>query len=251
MDPELCLAVELFIDLAAWLREKPRPPMGDTFEEWLFWHIPAGEHYRSSRQGVARMEVPCSRPRFDLVLWQSLLEHPDLVIERQGVRLGVECKSLEASAGFVESGSGMPCRTTIDFNSTVPCGRERYKGKFHRYKALKGQPLRIFYAMGLYGEVEGENRVLSLLLVDGNYTNRDYRLHEEHRNISRGGFGSYGDGRIRDRKMYIFPNPLNDEDLVGSVSLIVEEKNLTDSFPQLDLKITKVKRTPTDVKYLF
>jgi hypothetical protein len=105
--------------------------------------------------------------------------------------------------------------------------------------------------MGLYGEVEGENRVLSLLLVDGNYINRDYRLHEEHRNISRGGFGSYGDGRIRDRKMYIFPNPLNDEDLVGSVSLIVEEKNLTDSFPQLDLKITKVKRTPTDVKYLF
>jgi len=57
MDPELRLAVELFIDLATRLREEPRPPMGDAFEEWLFWHTPAGEHYRSSRQGVARMVV--------------------------------------------------------------------------------------------------------------------------------------------------------------------------------------------------
>jgi hypothetical protein len=251
MDPELRLAVELFIDLATRLREEPRPPMDDAFEEWLFWHTPAGEHYRSSRQGVARMEAPSGQLRFDLVVWQSLLEHPDLVVEREGVQLGVECKSLEASAGFVESGSGVPCRTTIDFNSTVPCGQERYKGKFQRYLGLKGQPLRIFYALGLYGEVEDENRVLSFLLVDGNYINRDYRLHEEHRNISRGGFGSYGDGRIRERKMYIFPNLLIDEDLVDSMSLIVEENNLTASFSQLALTITRVRRTLASAEYPF
>ncbi|MBM4429991.1 MAG: hypothetical protein FJ026_06515 [Chloroflexi bacterium] len=128
MDPELHLAAELFVTMATRLREEPRPPMGDSFEEWLFWHTPASEHYRSSRQGVARLEMPSARQQFDLVLWQSLLEHPDLVLQREQVQLGVECKSLEASAGFVELGSGIPCRTTIDFNSTVPCGRERYKG---------------------------------------------------------------------------------------------------------------------------
>lgn len=251
MDAGLRIAVELFIDLATHLREEPQSPMGDSFEEWLFWHTPAAERYRSARQGVARVEVPSDQRRFDLILWQSLLEHPDLVLEREGVPLGIECKSLAASAQFVETGSGVPCRTTIDFNSTVPCGQENYKGKFQPYIPLKGKPMRLFYALGLYGEIEDENRVLSFLLVDGNYLNRDYKLHQEHRNISRGGFGSYGDGRIRERKMYIFPNPLTDEDLVGSVSLITEEKNLAAAFPQLSYVMTKIKRTPTGLEYPF
>ncbi|MBM4429990.1 MAG: hypothetical protein FJ026_06510 [Chloroflexi bacterium] len=125
------------------------------------------------------------------------------------------------------------------------------KGKFSPYANLRGQQLRLFYALGLYGEIEDESRVLSFLLVDGNYVNRDYRLHEEHLNVSRGGFGSYGDGRIRERKMYIFPNPLTDEDLVGSVSLILEEKNLTVDFPQLSTAMTKIRRTPAGVEYPF
>jgi hypothetical protein len=84
VDSELRLAAELFVTLATFLREEPRPPMGDSSEEWLFWHIPAGAHYRSSRQGVARMEMLSDQRRFDLALWQSLLEHPDLVAEREG-----------------------------------------------------------------------------------------------------------------------------------------------------------------------
>ena len=251
MEPELRLAAELFIELATFMREKPWPPMGDSFEEWLFWHTPAAERYRSARQGVARVEVPSEQRRFDLILWQSLLEHPDMVLEREGIQLGVECKSLAASARFIETGSGVPCRTTIDFNSTVPCGQEHYKGKFQRYASLKGQPLRTFYALALYGEVSDESRVISLLLVDGNYINRDYKLHREHRNISRGGFGSYGDGRIRERKMYIFPNPLTDQDLLGSVSLIVEVEDLTTDFPQLFCALTKVRQTPAGVEYPF
>jgi hypothetical protein len=251
MDTELCLAVELFIELATFMREEPRPPMGDSFEEWLFWRTPAAKRYRSARQGVARVEVPSDQRCFDLILWQSLLEHPDLVLEREEAQLGVECKSLAASAGFIETGSGVPCRTTIDFNSTVPCGQEHYKGKFRHYAALKGQPLRTFYALALYGEIEDESHVLSFLLVDGNYINRDYGLHQEHRNISRGGFGSYGDGRIRERKMYIFPNPLTDEDLVSSMSLIAEAGDLVADFPQLSCVMTKVRRTPVGMEYLF
>jgi len=250
MEPER-MAVELFIALATYLQKEPRPPMGDSFEEWLFWRIPAAERYRSARQGVARIEIPTSERRFDVALWQSLLEHPDLVVERDGVCLGIECKPLAASARFIELGSGVPCRTTIDFNSTVPCGQENYKGKFERYSSLKSRPTRTFYALGLYGEVEDENRVLSLLLVDGHYINRDYRLHQEHRNVSRGGFGSYGDGRVRERKMYIFPNPLTDSDLIGSICLVTEMEDLKADYPQLTYVMTKVRHTPAGEKYPF
>lgn len=253
MRPELHWMAQLFIPLARSLQQEPQPPMGDSFEEWLFWLIPAQEKYRSSRQGVAKVEAEASAssPLFDLVLWQSLLEYPDFVLEREGSYLGIECKSLEASAPFLEMGQGMPCRTTIDFNSTVPCGQERYRGKFVQYAPLRGQAIPVFYALGLYGEVDGEDRVLSVLFVDGNYINRDCSLHQAHRNISRDGFGSYGDGGIRERKMYIFPNPMTDPDLVGTVSLVAEGDDLTSTYPDLDWMMTKVRRTPAGEEHPF
>jgi len=242
MAAESLLAAEVFIQVAACLRREPCPPMGDSFEEWLFWRVPAIEHYRSSREGVAKVEIPRAESRFDVILWQSLLEHPDLVLEHETTCLGVECKSLEASPQFVATRNGVPCRTTIDFNSTVPCGKEFFKGKFSRYAHLRGQPITVFYALCLYGEVEGEMRLLSFLMMDGNYINRDHTLHQEHRNISRRGFGSYGDGSIRERKMYLFPNPLTDPDLVGGVALVAEQEDLTAVFPQLMLVMQKVRR---------
>ncbi|MGD9101640.1 MAG: hypothetical protein PVF45_14260 [Anaerolineae bacterium] len=247
MLPECRLAVELFTVIATELQK----PLGDSFEEWFFWQVPATESYRSARQGVARVQVPVASPRFDLVLWQSLLEYPDFVLEHKGACLGIECKSLRASRRFVETRQGTPCRTTIDFNSTVPCGQESYKGKFKRYASLKGQPITSFYALGLYGKVEDEDRILSFLLVDGNYINRDFTLHQTHRNTSRGGFGSYGDGRIRERKMYIFPNPLTDQDLVGGTALVMEQADLATAFPQLMQTSTKVRRTPAGEEYPF
>jgi len=219
--------------------------MGDTFEEWLFWHTPAKQHFRSSRAGVAEIAIsPSGPPLFDVAVWQSQLEHPDIVVRAGTMILGIECKSLEASSQFLTSGTGIPTRTTIDFNSTVPCGLENYKGKFKGYAALRGQPIRTFYALALYGEVDGENRVVTFLLVDGNYINRDYELHQTHLNISRPGFGSYGDGQIRERKMYIFPNPLTDDDLKGTVTLIVEESEIEKRVPELNFVGTKTKYTP-------
>jgi hypothetical protein len=251
MYPEERLAAELFIEVASKFQGEPHPPLGDNFEEWFFWQVPTAERHRSARQGVARVEAPMAPARFDLVLWQSLLEHPDFVLEHKGIHLGVECKSLEASPRFVETGNGVPCRTTLDFNSTVPCGRENFKGKFKRYASQKAQPIAVFYALGLYGETEDESYVLSFLLVDGNYINRDYSLHQQHQNISRGGFGSYGDGRIRERKMYIFPNPLTDQDLIGSVALVMEQPDLMATFPQLMQTAAKVRRTPAGEEYPF
>jgi hypothetical protein len=251
MRPQEQVIVELFIEIATKFQEKSYHPLGDNFEEWFFWQVLAAERYRFARQGVARVEVPTELPHFDLALWQSLLEHPDFVLEHKGFHLGVECKSLAASPRFVESGAGVPCRTTLDFNSTVPCGQESYRGKFERYAALRGQPITTFYALGLYGQVEDEDCMLSFLLVDGNYINRDYTLHRQHRNTSQGGFGSYGDGRIRERKMYIFPNPLTDQDLVGSVALVMEQADLVKAFPELVQVATRVRRTPTGEEFPF
>jgi hypothetical protein len=245
------MATNLFVHIANQFIRVPRPPMGDSFEEWLFWHTPSHKHFRSARQGVAELDVPSPKPIFDLALWQSLLEHSDLVIEEGSVRLGVECKSLEASPNFISTGNGVPCRTTIDFNSTVPCGQENFKGKFQPYRELRGKPLRTFYALALYGEVGGENKVLSFILADGNYLNRDYKLHQEHKNISRPGFGSYGDGQIRERKMYIFPNPLTDDDLKGTISLVSENSKLIQDFPDLVPVMTKIKRSSSGTKYPF
>jgi len=120
LDPGIRIISELFVDVASYLQVEPRPPMGDNFEEWVFWHILASEHYRSARQGVARLDIPIETPRFERTLWQSLLEHPDLVVERKGAYVGVECKSLEASPQFVEVGTGVPCRTTTDCVKTPP-----------------------------------------------------------------------------------------------------------------------------------
>lgn len=251
MNPELELASKMFIELARHFRHGPAK-MGDTFEEWLFWNIPATSHFRSSRQGVAEVQVPrVSVPIAEIVLWQSLLEHPDIVLEGRAIHLGIECKSLEASQNFVATRVGIPCRTTIDFNSTVPCGLENFKGKFVTFHHLKGKPLRLFYACALYGEIGRENHIISLLMVDGNYLNRDYQLHLEHRNISRPGFGSYGDGQIRERKMYLFPNPMTDDSMKGTVSLVIEDANVSRAFPQLNRVGTKVKTTPEGKKFPF
>ncbi len=251
MDSEKHLAAKLFISLATTFLEATYPPLGESFEEWFFWQVPAIEHYRSARYGVAKVEVPTASPQFDLILWQSLLEHPDFVLEHQGIRLGVECKSLAASSRFVDTGDGLPCRTTIDFNSTVPCGQENYKGKYKPFASLRGQPITVFYALGLYGRIESENRLMAFLLVDGNYINRDYALHQQHRNLSRGGFGSYGDGRVRERKMYIFPNPLTDQDLLGRVALITEESDLASTHRELTLVTIKYRLTPIGDEFPF
>jgi len=251
MRSEKRLAAQLFVSLATTFLETTHPPLGESFEEWFFWQTPAAEHYRSTRHGVARVEVPTALAQFDLILWQSLLEHPDFVLEHQGIRLGIECKSLAASSRFVDTGDGPPCRTTIDFNSTVPCGQENYKGKYKPYASLRGQPITVFYALGLYGKIEDENRLVAFLLVDGNYINRDYALHRQHRNLSRGGFGSYGDGRVRERKMYIFPNPLTDQDLLGKIALVTEEPDLASTFPRLTLVTVKHRRTPAGDEFPF
>ena len=51
--------------------------------------------------------------------------------------------------------------------------------------------------------------------------------------------------------MYIFPNPLTDPDLVGSVALVVEQGDLLTAFPQLLQVMVKARRTLAGEEYPF
>ncbi len=52
--------------------------------------------------------------------------------------------------------------------------------------------------------------------------NADHALAESHANEAIHGFGSYGDGFIRNRKMYVFPHLFSiDSDAIGRCRLVV------------------------------
>lgn len=131
---------------------------------------------------------------------QGRNSHPDYILSAGDQAEGLEVKSLE-NRGVGRDPSAAPCRNDVDFNSSVPCGLIK----------LKDKKIRCYYAFVLYESDPASDlhvNGIAIALVDGNFLNRDFDLSAGHRNISKGGFGSYGDAFIRTRKMYRFPNPL-------------------------------------------
>jgi hypothetical protein len=53
--------------------------------------------------------------------------------------------------------------------------------------------------------------IVSLILIDGDFLNYDFELHKESKysNYTEYNHGPYGEGSVRHRKMYTYPNPLN------------------------------------------
>lgn len=89
---------------------------------------------------------------------------------------------------------GWPGRENdYDCNSQVPTG-------LHNNRI-------IYYVFGRYpSKNQGEQYpVLDLVICHGDFLNCDH--YYIHKNKSLSGFGSYGDLKIRDRKMYIAPTP--------------------------------------------
>jgi hypothetical protein len=112
---------------------------------------------------------------------------------------------------------GKPARKDYDSNSTIPSGRREDRD--------------VFLVFFLYtGSGPALRTVHSLCIAHTDLINADHRLAESHVNEAIHGFGSYGDGFIRNRKMYVFPHPFSiDPGAVGSCRLIVPgEWGLTD-----------------------
>lgn len=131
---------------------------------------------------------------------QGRNSHPDYILTSNSISQGLEVKSLECRQKDKDLKIA-PCRTDVDFNSCIPCGFIKFREK----------KLKCYYAFILY-ESDAKSSLhvkgVSIAFVDGDFLNRDFDLAVGHRNVSEGGFGSYGDAFIRTRKMYRFPNPL-------------------------------------------
>lgn len=54
-------------------------------------------------------------------------------------------------------------------------------------------------------------RIVTLIIMDGDFLNYDFELYKEakYSNYTEYDHGPYGEGSVRHRKMYTYPNPLN------------------------------------------
>jgi hypothetical protein len=148
---------------------------------------------------------------------QGRNSYPDFLVTGEATTEGYEIKSLAFA-------NGRPARSGIDFNSTVPSGRK--------------QGREVFLVFFLYTGTGASPRLVhSVSVAHADLINSDHALADEHINVAIRSFGSYADGFIRNRKMYVFPHPITiDPDSLGKARLIVPEP-----WKLSDPRLTKVK----------
>ena len=147
-------------------------------------------------QDQIQAALPCS---FDVV-HSGPLTTPDLVVRdrESGLIAGLEIKKL------VQQQNGRdPRGMTIDYNSCLPCGSTMVK---------IGEETVVVPCFYLFALLSADSRkIVSSILLDGDFLNYDFNLHKESKysNYTEYNHGPYGEGSIRHRKMYTYPNPLN------------------------------------------
>lgn len=110
-------------------------------------------------------------------------EHPDYVMKES---VGMELKSFEGN------------KKSIEFNSTMPCGGFRHKGD-------EGE---CYYAVASYKKEREYGYMTSFCICDGDYFNHDREFAFSQSTETVKEIGSYGDGSVRYRPFFNFPNPL-------------------------------------------
>ena len=140
-----------------------------------------------------------SLPEFEII-HSGPLTTPDVIIRDRTTKeiIGIEVKKVEENKKRRDS-RGL----TLDYNSCIPCGQMQIK--------ICGQVSRIktFYFFGLISY--GNSHLVSSCLVDGDFLNYDFDLHLQGKylNTSQYKHGPYGEGSVRGRSMYLYPNPMN------------------------------------------
>lgn len=122
------------------------------------------------------------------------LEALNLNFDSPGRNSYPDFRLVRFAEGFELKGLAYPGRVpTYDCNSQVPRGE--HNGR------------QVYYVFGRYPADPDGNcyPVLDLVLCHGSFLNADDAY--VHKNKSFPGFGSYGDIRVRDRKMYLAPTP--------------------------------------------
>lgn len=101
---------------------------------------------------------------------------------------------VEGAEGYEVKGLAFPGREAdFDSNSQAPSG-------FHNART-------IFYLFGRYPKDpdEDEYPVIDMVVCHGDFLNADHDYVHSNKHVK--AFGTYGDIKIRDRKMYVVPTP--------------------------------------------
>ena len=134
------------------------------------------------------------------VFHSGKLTTPDLVLRYKTTSslLGLEVKKL-----IQKEGGKDPRGLTIDYNSCLPCGKALVKVGENTVEVP------CFYLFALLSP--DSSSMVTTILMDGDFLNYDFDLHKDakYANQSEYDHGPYGEGSIRHRRMYTYPNPLN------------------------------------------
>jgi len=128
------------------------------------------------------------------------LTTPDIVLRYPGTNtiVGIEVKKL------IQRNNGSdPRGITIDYNSCLPCGKALIKVGDNTVEVP------CFYLFALLSP--DSSSMVTTILMDGDFLNYDFDLHKnaKYANLSEYNHGPYGEGSVRHRRMYTYPNPLN------------------------------------------
>lgn len=134
------------------------------------------------------------------VISSGKLTTPDIIIrdKRTGVIVGIEVKKL------IQKTNGADSRgLTMDYNSCLPCGTALIK------VGSGTTDIPCYYLYALLSN--NSSSIVTFILMHGDFINYDFNLHKEAKiaNITEYNHGPYGEGSVRHRAMYTYPNPLN------------------------------------------
>lgn len=155
-------------------------------------------------------------PSFE-VFHSGKLTTPDIIVRDKlsGLIVGLEIKKL-----IKQQNGRDPRGVTLDYNSCLPCGRTMVK---------VGGDTVVVPCYYLFALMSTDNRLMqTMILMDGDFINYDFELHKEakYSNITEYEHGPYGEGSVRHRKMYTYPNPLNSQiDVFYMRQLLVVKKS--------------------------
>jgi hypothetical protein len=144
-------------------------------------------------------ELARSFPGLEVVS-SGALTTPDIVLRDKstGVIVGIEVKKL------IQKVNGGDSRgLTMDYNSCLPCGTALIKVG----RATVDIPCYYMFCL-LSGD---SSSIVTLIFMHGDFINYDFNLHKGAKlaNITEYAHGPYGEGSVRRRAMYTYPNPLN------------------------------------------